>query len=292
MKKTTLFLIITIFILSLAPACSKDTEEQGPKTDEQENPELNLLANGFDFAEGPVYHAGCLYFSDIQTNTIYKWSEQDGLTIHISNSGGTNGLFFDNAGNLYACESANKQLVVYKPKGEKQILVSQFDGLALNEPNDLWVAPNGNIYFSDPVYSGTLTQDGEHVYLVSSANNETIRVISDFVRPNGLVGSSDGTVLYVTDHGAGKTYEYNIEADGSLTNKKLFAQVGADGLTIDSKGNVYLASDKIEVYSTEGLSINSIEVPGTLTNLCFGGKTGNTLFITTHNAVYSMEISL
>ena len=286
-------MILTGLIISqlLIWSCSKDeTPELTDIVDD--DAELNLIADGFEFAEGPAYYSGDLYFSDIEANIIYKWAEEgDRLDIFNLNSGGTNGLYFDNTGNLYACESNNKQVVVYKTSGLKQTIASEFDNAAFNQPNDLWVAPNGNIYFSDPNYTGTLTQDGEHVYLITE-DGTTSKVVDDLVRPNGLVGTSDGKTLYITDHGAGKTYRYSIEPDGTLNNKELFINVGADGLTIDALGNVYLASDNILVYNSSGILIKTVSVPGTLTNLCFGGLSNSALFITTHDALYSLEMNV
>ncbi len=286
-------MILTGLIISqlLIWSCSKDeTQELTDIVDD--DAELNLIVDGFEFAEGPAYYSGDLYFSDIEANIIYKWTEEsDGLDIFNLNSGGNNGLYFDNTGNLYACEGNNKQVVVYKTSGLKQTIASEFDNAAFNQPNDLWVAPNGNIYFSDPNYTGTLTQEGEHVYLITE-DGTISRVVDDLVRPNGLIGTSDGSTLFITDHGAGKTYRYSIEPDGTLNNKELFINVGADGLTIDALGNVYLASVDILVYSSSGILIKTVSVPGTLTNLCFGGPSNNTLFITTHDALYNLEMNV
>ena len=294
MKEIILLLIAAFIIQFTTAGCENDEETETTESTGilNESAELNLITDGFEFAEGPAYNSEYLFFSDIGANTIYKWSEEDGISAFNSNSGGANGLYFDNTGNLYACEGAAKQVVIYEITGQKQILASEFNGVPLNEPNDLWIAQNGNVYFSDPVYTGTLTQDGEHVYCVSSSNGEISRVADDLIRPNGIVGNDEGTVLYITDHGAGKTYRYTIEFNGSLSNKELFVSVGADGLTIDNEGNVYLASNDILVYNSTGELIETINVPGTLTNLCFGGVEGKTLFITTHDALYSLDMNV
>lgn len=253
---------------------------------------LIKIADGFLFAEGPTGDsAGNLYFSDISTNRIYKRSAVGNLTVFRENSGGANGLYLDRMGNLVACEGTNARIVSFTPGGSLTVLADKYRSLPFNEPNDLWIDPRGGIYFSDPLYfKSTLSQDGQHVYYRMPNGDNLIRVISDMTRPNGLIGTPDGKLLYVADHGAGKTYRYNIGADGSLSNKTLFVSSGSDGMTIDNEGNVYLTTgNAIQVYSASGSLIETITVTDP-TNLCFGGIDGKTLFITTKAAVYSIQM--
>ena len=253
--------------------------------------EITLVADGFQFAEGPAADdKGHLYFSDITANRIYAWSESDGLSVFRENSGGANGLFLDYLGNLLVCEGDAKQVSVIDGSGNASVLAHEYDGRLLNEPNDLWSTPEGGVYFTDPVYNGTRTQDGEHVYYLSRKTGRLTRVIDDLVRPNGIVGTADGKQLYVTDHGDGKTYRYDIESDGTLSNKELFVSVGGDGMTLDDEGNVYLCGDGVFVYDTQGNKIEEILLPEQPTNVCFGGEDGHTLFITTRTGVYSLKM--
>ncbi|MCP4115748.1 MAG: SMP-30/gluconolactonase/LRE family protein, partial [Desulfobacteraceae bacterium] len=166
--------------------------------------------------------------------------------------------------------------------------------LPFNEPNDLWVAPDDGVYFTDPVYfASAAPQGGEHVYYLSPDRSSTIRVIDDMTRPNGLVGTADGSTLYVTDHGAGETYRYTVDSSGSLSDKQLFASIGADGMTLDSNGNVYLCcEDGVRVYDSAGSLLETISLPNRPTNACFGGMDGHTLFITTQAALYSLQMNV
>jgi len=163
-----------------------------------------------------------------------------------------------------------------------------------NEPNDLWIDPSGGIYFSDPLYIGTtLYQGGQYVYYLNPDRTTIIRVISDMTQPNGLIGTADGKTLYVADYGAGMTYKYTINSDGTLTGKTLFASKGSDGMTIDSQGNVYLTTGKtVLVYSSSGTLVETITVPLEPTNVCFSGQDGKTLFITAKTAVYSLAMNV
>ena len=126
------------------------------------------------------------------------------------------------------------------------------------------------------------------MYYLAPDRSQVTRVIDDLVRPNGLVGTADGKTLYVADHGAGKTYAYTIEADGSLTNKRLFVATGSDGMELDAEGQLYLATpNKIQIFAADGQHVQDISIPQeTPTNIAFVGET---LFITARTAVYTYQ---
>lgn len=253
--------------------------------------EVTKLAGGFKFTEGPAVDAdGSIFFSDVRNSRIHKWSVDGKLSTFRKNSGGANGLFFDKDGNLLACEGGNRRLVSINLRGKVKILADKYNSKRFNSPNDLWIDPKGDVYFSDPRYGrrDNLPQDGEHVYYFSPDRKKIIRVIDDMVRPNGLIGTADGKTLYVADAGAGKTYGYAISNNGTLSDKKLFAPQGSDGMTIDNEGNIYLTSDAVLVYTPAGKKIETIEVPERPANVCFGGKDKQTLFITARTSLYSV----
>ncbi len=256
---------------------------------------VEKLVGGFRFTEGPAADAeGNIFFTDIPNNRIHKWSLDGKLSTFLENTRGANGLFLDKAGNLIACQGTGRQLVSINPKGNITVLADKYEGKRFNSPNDLWIAPDGGIYFTDPSYGNrdNMEQDGEHVYYLSADRKRLIRVINDMVRPNGVIGSADGKLLYVTDHGGNKTFVYNINEDGTLSNKKLFASEGADGMTIDNQGNVYLATKVVAVYNKNGEKIETIEVPEQPSNVCFGGKGKQTLFITARTSLYSIRMQV
>ncbi|MEI6914586.1 MAG: DUF1566 domain-containing protein, partial [Armatimonadota bacterium] len=252
---------------------------------------VTQLASGLQFGEGPAADAaGNVFFSDVLADKINKWSIDSELSVFRTNSGGANGLIFDQAGNLLACESDNGRVTSITPQGTVTSLASQYSGSRFNEPNDLWVDSKGGVYFTDPVFWGSLTQSGQHVYYINAARTSVTRVISDMVKPNGVVGTADGATLYVSDYGGANTYKYTVNADGTLSNKTLFVAVGSDGMDIDERGNVYLTTDDVVIYSSVGELIQKIDVPGRPTNLCFGGADRRTLFITTETALYSIPM--
>jgi gluconolactonase len=256
---------------------------------------VKKLAGDFKFTEGPAGDAeGDVYFSDIPNNRILKWSLDGKLSTFLEKSGGANGLYFDKDGNLLACQGEARQLVSISPKGEITVLADRCNSKKFNSPNDLWIDPKGGVYFSDPRYGNRdgMEQTGENVYYLAPDHKTVVRVISDMVRPNGLIGTPDGRKLYVTDNGAGKTYVYTIKKNGMLANKQLFVSAGADGMSIDRLGNVYLATKTVAVYDPKGRKIADIEVPEPPSNLTFGGKDNSTLFITARTSLYAVEMQV
>jgi gluconolactonase len=285
MKKYSEIVSAGIFsICSLTIAC-KEHADQSPDVTTPE-----IIADNLLFAEGPAYLGGNLYFTDIEANKIYRWNRSSGLEVLKENSGKANGLYFDKNNKLVVCESGNKRIVYISSGSDIAIITDKFGDKPYNEPNDVWISPGGNIYFTDPVFTGTLSQDGQHVYCVIATSGEVIRVADDLVKPNGITGNKEGSLLYVADYGASKIFKYSIRIDGTINNKQLFAAITADGLDTDSDGNVYAASNGIMIYNSSGGLINTIRVPGITTNSCIVEDGTKTIFITTHNTVYKYII--
>jgi gluconolactonase len=262
--------------------------------------DVKLLSSDFKFTEGPAVDAeGNVFFTDQPNDRIMKWSPDDGITLYMEGTGRANGLYFDREGNLLACADANNELWMISKNKEVKVLVRDYNGKKLNGPNDLWVDPKGGVYFTDPFYKRdywTRTEkeiEQENVYYLSPDKSALTMVMSDFVRPNGIVGKSDGKTLYVADIGAGKTYAFRIQPDGSLSDRKLFADMGSDGMTIDEKGNVYLSGKGVTVFSPAGKKIDhvAVEAPWTA-NVCFGGKDLKTLFITASTSVFTLKMKV
>jgi len=259
--------------------------------------EVRLLAGGFKFTEGPAVDAdGNVFFTDQPNDRIMKWSVEGELSEFKKPAGRSNGLYFDQNGNLLACADEKNQLWSIDPQGRVTVLIEKFGGHLLNGPNDLWIHPTGGLYFTDPFYRrnywnrGEAEQDGQHVYYLAPNRKDARRVATDLSQPNGIVGTPDGNRLYVADIGAGKTYRYDIQPDGSLTKKKLFVEMGSDGMTIDNEGNIYLTGKGVTVFNSNGERIDQIKIEeGWTANVCFGGKDRRTLFITAMDSLYSIR---
>lgn len=256
---------------------------------------VQKLADGFVFTEGPAVDArGNVYFSDVRSSRTYKWSTDGTLTTFREDTGNANGLFFDRDGNLLACEGGNRRVTRVSMEGTVTVLADSYNGKKLNSPNDLWPDPKGGMYFTDPRYGSEegLDQDGFHVYYIPPDGKPIRRVIDDLEKPNGVVGTADGKLLYVADPGAKKTFVYEIEPDGTLSNRRLAAPEGSDGMTLDERGNLYLTGDGVEVFSPEGKKIASLVVPERPANVVFGGEDRKTLFITARTGFYSLKMAV
>jgi len=255
-------------------------------------PQIEQLATDFGFTEGPALSpSGTVYFTDIPRNHIHIWTDADGVQLFREDTGGANGLLFDADGNLYMCEGRNRQLTMLSPAGEYRVLAKEYEAKALNSPNDLWIDPQGGIYFTDPRYGkkDNLEQDGEHVYYLS-ANGDLKLVANDLVRPNGIVGTPDGKTLYVADHGAGITYRYVITTPGILGERTIFAEQGSDGMALDEAENVYLTDAGVDVYRPDGTLLQNIELPERPANVTVIAENPVTLFVTARKSVYKVTL--
>lgn len=258
---------------------------------------LALLADGFSFTEGPAADTqGNVYFTDQPNNKIHKWSVDGKLSVFHDSPGRANGLYLDKAGNIYACADLNNELWMIDPSGKHTVLVADFGGKKLNGPNDLWIDPKGGIYFTDPFYKraywnrGPMEQDGQHVYYLAPDRRTVIRVTDDLQQPNGLIGTPDGKRLYVADIRGRRTYAYDIGPDGKLGGKRLFTEMGSDGMTMDAQENIYLTGKGVTVFNVQGKQIDHIEVPENWTaNVTFGGKDHSMLFITASDSLYAIQ---
>jgi gluconolactonase len=262
--------------------------------------ELQQVDSSYTFTEGPaVDQDGNVYFTDQPNDRIIKWSTDDTISVFMEGTGRSNGLFFDRDGNLLACADQDNQLWSISMDKEVTVLVNDFEGKKLNGPNDLWIDPRGGIYFTDPFYKRDYWTreekeiEQERLYYLSP-DRQSVRVVEDrFVRPNGLVGTPDGKRLYVADIGDRKTYSFTINADGSLSDRTLFVEMGSDGMTIDNQGNIYLTGNGVTVFSPQGQQIEHIPVDQRWTaNVTLGGKDRKTLFITAMGSVYTLTMNV
>jgi gluconolactonase len=255
---------------------------------------------GYAFTEGSsVAPDGRVFFTDQPNDRIYIWDEGKGISLFKEGTERSNGTLFDGQGDLLCCADLYNKLVKITPEGDMiTVYEGGYQGKCLNGPNDVWIDNKGGIYFTDPYYQRPYWEEGHRqlqdvqaVYYINPAGVMT-RVINDLEQPNGIVGTPDGKTLYVADIQANITWKYDINADGTLSNKTKFAPVGSDGMTLDSKGNVYLTYDKVHIFNPQGEKIGEIELPEKPSNLCFGGSDRKTLFITARTSVYTLKMKV
>ncbi len=262
--------------------------------------DVRKLAGDFRFTEGPAWSAkeGALYFSDIPNKALHRWSEAAGATLIRTGEQASNGIVVDREGRLIFCETGSRRIVRRDADGKEETLADSCAGRPLAVPNDLWLAPDGAVYFTIPktkakgsavpadALNGTVCRidpDGKNVTDVGTAIG--------IKAPNGIVGSADGKRLWIRDGGA--CWSAAIQPNGSLAGKRIAAEKGSDGLALDEHGNLYTtAKEGVIVWSPEGRQIGLIPVPEEPANMTFGGKDGRTLFVTARTGLYAVEMSV
>lgn len=256
------------------------------------------LATGFEFVEGPVWHKdGYWLFSDIPSNRIHTVTPQGDVSIYREPADNSNGLTFDASGQLLACEHGSRRVSITTGNGQVSILADTFAGKRLNSPNDIVCHSSGAIYFTDPPYGITLDQMEQPCSGVYRLASDGITcVIDDFERPNGLAFAPDEAVLYIDDSHYEHIRAFDVAADGSLHNDRIFADLAhaqpgsPDGLKVDQAGNVYTTNALgIWVHNALGKFLGLIATPEVPAN-CAWGEDGQTLFITARTSVYTVRV--
>jgi gluconolactonase len=291
-----------LFIASFALLIAIHSGGQGNALDNilMSGAKLEKLADGFVFTEGPTADGNeNVYFTDQPNDRIMIWNIKSGLSVFMEHTGRSNGLALDSNGNIWSCADEKNELWRISPDKKVEVIAGGFNEKLFNGPNDLWISTSGGVYFTDPFYSRTwwshteMPQEKQRVYYLKPDHKTIIVVADDLLQPNGIVGTPDGKTLYVADTRGGKTWSYIINPDGSLGNKILFCEMGSDGMTIDSKGNLYLTGKGVTVFDKTGKKFGNIPVPENWTsNVCFGGKNRKILFITASRGFYQIRLKV
>jgi len=260
-----------------------------------------LISRQFAFTEGAsVDKYGNVFFTDQPNDKIWEYDVNGKLSLFLDSVGRSNGMYFDHKnGNLITCADEHDQLWSISPKKKIKVLLTGVNGHLLNGPNDIWVDNKGGIYLTDPYYQRDYWTrkksdlDGEKVYYLPKGSHDPIVVDGVIKKPNGIVGTPDGKYLYVADIGDNKTYKYNINSDGTLSDRTLIIRQGSDGMTLDAEGNIYLTGKGVTIYNPSGEKIGHIDIHEPWTaNLCFGGKDKDVLFITASTAIYTLKMNV
>jgi gluconolactonase len=276
--------------------------------------EVTKLADGFIFTEGPIWMAdGSLHFSDIPANTRYRWHRDEGVSIVRSPSNKCNGMTRAGDDALIVCEHLTSRVVSETPDGESSvILASRWSGKELNSPNDIIVAHDGTIFFTDPDYGRSSDIFGKRracqldvrgVYRVQPNKPDADLLLNDFDQPNGLGLSPDESLLYVNDtarahvrvfpmHGGLPKPEGRVFAEG-ISASAACDDSYVDGMKVDEVGNIYVTGPGgIWVFAADGERIGIIEVPEKVANLNWGDPDWKTLYITASTSIYSLRMQV
>lgn len=284
---------------------------------------VEQLHTGGRWSEGPVWFGDgrFLLWSDIPNNRILRYDDCSGaVSVFRQPSNFANGLARDRQGRLVACEHLTRRITRTEYDGSITVLADRWQGKRLNSPNDVVVARDGGIWFTDPLFGISGHWEGEPadsetpwaVYRIDPQSGALERKIDDLAAPNGLAFSPDEKLLYVVESRATphrKIWQYDVDAAGGLANKRLFVDAqgpGAyDGIAVDAKGNVWCGFgsngapgvdpqglDGVRVYSPAGLAIGHIHLPERCANLCFGGAKRNRLFMAASHSLYALYVNV
>jgi gluconolactonase len=276
--------------------------------------ELVWLADGALWAEGPVYvpEEDALIWSDVRRSTVRRWTAAEGATNLHSPSDYANGHALDHDGTVLACEHGTRRVARYERDGSRTTVVDRYRGRRLNSPNDIVVASDGAIWFTDPPY-GILDDsegyradselDGCFVFRFDPSTGDLEIASAEMVHPNGLAFSPDETTLYVTDTSAARpggsnhhVVAFDVIDRRRLTSPRVFTVIDVglpDGLRVDVEGNVWTsAGDGIHVLDAAGAELGRIIVPQPASNCTFGGPDGRRLFITATSTLWSIAVGI
>ena len=329
------FLLIGLLTVALSPVIAQPTYptigqivRADPRFDKliPKDAKIEVLASGFTWSEGPVWvtprsgasleTGGYLLFSDVPENTIFKWTEKDGLSIFLKPSGytgvgtysderGSNGLTIDGRGQLIACEHGDRRVSIMPLDGSggKRTLADNYHGKRFNSPNDVVAHTDGSYYFTDPPYGlpkrendPSRESEGFGVYRIApgrgNAPGAVSLVTNELTRPNGIALSPDQKTLYVAQSDADRPVimAYPLQADGSVGKgrvvfgaeelKKQGLSGGFDGMKVDRAGNLWATGPGgVLVLSPTGDFLGHIKT-GVATANCAWGDDGTTLYIT------------
>ncbi len=276
---------------------------------------LEELHGGCRWTEGPVWFADhdCLYFSDIPNEQVLRYLPADNsVSTFLKPSQFANGHTRDREGRLISCEHGTRSVTRIETDGSITVLADQFEGKRLNSPNDVIVKSDGSIWFTDPSYGIISDYEGyasaqeqpvQGVYRIDPDTGEVTLVVGDFLQPNGLAFSPDESRLYVADSGASHRTDaarhiraFSLTPDGMIESEiGPFAVIDAgipDGFRVDRDGWIWCsAGDGVHVFDDTGKLCGKIRVPQTVSNLTFGGKRGNRLFITATTSLYAVYVN-
>ena len=281
-------------------------------------PLLNLY-EGAIHSEGPVWQPSArrLLWSDVPNRRLLAWYEDGHVEAAIDPTFFMNGNALGSDGRIYHCEHGRRCISVSTPglQGQPEPVVTQFEGRRLNSPNDVAVAPDGSIWFTDPIFGivmpsqGSLADpelDHRSVYRFDPQTGGLGRM-ADFEQPNGLAFTADGRTLYVSDtslslgevpgFSAGTKHgieAFDVRVDGALSNRRFFCHTDhgyPDGLLVDPRGWVWTsAADGVHVWSAERERLGFIPLPVVVSNLTLGGTDGRRLFIAATKHLLAIDL--
>ncbi len=259
---------------------------------------VEKVATGYLFTEGPAWsREGFLVFSDVPNNKLLELKPGAKPGQLRANSNGAMGNAFDAQGRLYSCETHSRRITRTDKKGKTETFAERYQGKQFNAPNDIVVRKDGQVFFTDPAFGSqedARDLDFFGVYHVSP-RGEVELVAKPKGRPNGIALSPNGRILYVSNSDERNIRAYDLDSKGAASNERVLVSGidgVPDGLRTDEKGNLYLAANKIEIYTPEGKPLGSIALGETPSNCAFGDEDFQGLYVTARSSVYRIRLDV
>ena len=282
---------------------------------------VEQLATGLRWAEGPVWFGDGRYLlvSDIPNNRVLRWDETTGATsVFRYPANNANGHARDRQGRLVSCEHLTRRVTRTEYDGRISVLADRFDGKRLNSPNDIVVARDGSVWFTDPSFGISGHWEGEPaeqelphaVYRLPADGGALQKAVDDLKAPNGLAFTPDESELYVIESRAEphrRLWAYRVDTAQPMTQRRLVIEAtdgGAlDGMAIDVKGNLWCGYgssgrvpaegiDGVRVFEPSGKPLAHIHLPERCANVCFGGAKMNRLFMAASHSLYALYVNV
>lgn len=266
--------------------------------------QIEFIKDKFEGTEGPTtLPDGSLIFTETRANRVTRIAEDNSISTYFDNSNGTNGIAFTKKGELVSVQNLKSQVGVVYPKGSEKVWADNYQGKPFQRPNDLVIDKNDGVYFTDIGVQpkGEITEPARPALYYVKADGKITQILNDVERPNGVQLSRDGKTLYLANTAGEYLLAYPVVGDGKLGAKKEFAKLagyekgetgfssGADGIAIDEKGRVYVATNKgVEIFDDKGTALGIIPIPQKPQNLAFAGKDKKTLYVVGRGAAYKI----
>jgi gluconolactonase len=259
--------------------------------------QIERLAQGLTYSEGPAWSSkdGYLIFSDTPTGKLWRWVPGHASEVYREDAHGPSGNAFDSEGRLYTCETHARRVTRTDRKGAVEVLAERWEGKRLNAPNDLTVSRTGHVYFTDPAFGSQADNrelDFYGVYHIPPKGPMKL-VAKPAGRPNGIALSPNGRLLYVVNSDERNVRAYDVDRNGDTSNERVLVS-GIEGvpggMTVDDKGNLYVAAKGIQIYTPDGRPLHTIPIKGRVSNCTFGEVDGRSLIVTAGGFVYRMRM--
>ena len=268
---------------------------------------LQLLYGDGRWLEGPAYHRAhrFLLFSDIPQDRVLRYDERSArVDVFLEDAGFANGRTVDHEGRFLSCEHGRRRVTRLEHDGSTRVIADSYEGEPLNSPNDVVEHPDGSVWFTDPTYgirsdyegyAAEARQPHRGVYRVDPETGGISVQITELDEPNGLAFADEGRVLYVTDSGTPAIWRFEVDADGSIASSRRLADAdaGCDGVRLDRAGRLWLAAaDGVRCLDPDGTLIGRIPTPEGVSNLEFGGRRRNVLYITATTSLFAIRLNV